>query len=165
MILGRKRRSQLFLRSDKLATAFGLASKRLRNKPVKKLDIGHSYSPSSIDSCSSLNPTECLSVQTVLNSCSPRSIVSRKTLKQCIMLHFQISSLVNANESINGSFLDSRWLVIEEASSRNSNNELILGLKSLSSEETHRRETTLLNCNNRSRPVIPIGPGFQAEIP
>jgi hypothetical protein len=81
------------------------------------------------------------------------------------MLHFQISSLVNVNESINGSFLDSRWLVIEEASSRNSNNELILGLKSLSSEETHRRETTLLNCNNRSRPVIPIGPGFQAEIP
>jgi hypothetical protein len=47
------------------------------------------------------------------------------------MLHFQISSLVNVNESINGSFLDSRWLVIEEASSRNSNNELILGLKSI----------------------------------
>jgi hypothetical protein len=88
LYMQRKRRSQLFLRSDKLATAFGLASKRLRNKPVKKLDIGHSYSPSSIDSCSSLNPTECLSVQTVLNSCSPRSIVSRKTLKQCIYAPF-----------------------------------------------------------------------------
>jgi hypothetical protein len=35
LYMQRKRRSQLFLRSEKLATAFGLASKRLRNKPVK----------------------------------------------------------------------------------------------------------------------------------
>lgn len=169
----RKRKLQQLLSSAKFTVASRLASERYNNQNVKQLDVEHFST--------SIHTTKCSSMQTITNSCNsdseltledsfqvkrPYSNVSRLDNEpNWCPPNRDVSSLTDMDESVNSSnFLSSENIIVEDASIVDSD-DLVQSFDSSSLKEKSQAMVKFLKGEYQARPVIPIGPGFQANVP
>ncbi|KAJ0028672.1 hypothetical protein Pint_35229 [Pistacia integerrima] len=169
----KKRKREQFLQRGNFTKASGLASQDSNNQNVKTL------------CCKQLGPASGLPNLAVRNSCSSGSVLTFDSTFQWKQpstesnnldnrtnwspYNNNVSCLVDTEESINGSNpLSLENFIVQDPTSEDSC-ELIINSNSSSSEEKLQQEVRSLitesEGENLPRAVIPIGPGFQAEMP
>ncbi|KAH9736383.1 DNA topoisomerase 2 [Citrus sinensis] len=161
----RKRKLEQFLNGGNFKAASGLASKRSNYQNVKKVTCQKTVR----NSCSS---DGCLTFD---NSFKQKQLPTDSNTSDSITtwdpFSEDIFSLVNKNESFNGSDFFSPENYIVQDQPLVDSCELISSSHSSSSEEKVQQAVGLLSAESESesenppRAVIPIGPKFQAEVP
>ncbi|KAK3226202.1 hypothetical protein Dsin_006064 [Dipteronia sinensis] len=181
----RKRKLEQDVRG-KNSAASGSASENSNGQNVKKLKLGCKQSCSVSCLSNTTLTTECFNQQAARNSCSSGSILTSDCGSQLMKqlcnesnasdnatkqghLNKGIFSVVDSDELVSGSNqLSPETFVVQDPLLVDSN-DLISSSHSSSSEEkipqADRLFATESEGENLPRPVIPIGPKFQAEVP
>ncbi|KAJ4823368.1 hypothetical protein Tsubulata_027316 [Turnera subulata] len=129
----------------------------------------------SLSFTSSVDTTECSSVQTVLNSCGSDAMLTFEDNAKRFDMNLNcldngteysssnkdVSPLANKDGSVNCSnrFNPTKTIVKAAATS-----ELIHSSDSSTFHKKQRKGVRFLKVDYRTRPVIPVGPGFQAKV-